>query len=93
MLVLKKTKLDDEVFKAGGPAGYADIDASDIKAIREKLNISQGVLARMLNCSVFKVRQWEKGNVSKIKGSDALLIHLALNVGLERYADLVLCEM
>jgi DNA-binding transcriptional regulator YiaG len=93
MKVLKKTQLDDELFTAGGPAGYADIDASDIKAIREQLDISQGVLARMLNCSVFKVRQWEKGSVLKVKGADALLIRLALDVGLDSYTGLVLFEV
>jgi DNA-binding transcriptional regulator YiaG len=93
MMVLKKTQIGDVVFTAGGSAGHADIDASDIKAIREKLGISQGVLARLLNCSVFKVRQWEKGSVLTVKGADALLIRLALNVGLERYAGLVLGEI
>jgi DNA-binding transcriptional regulator YiaG len=93
MNVLKKTQIDHVIFTAGGTAGHANIDASEIKNIRGTLGVSQGVLARMLNCSVFKVQQWEKGGVTQVKGSDALLIRLALNVGLERYADLVLCEM
>lgn len=62
-----------------------DYSPTDIVALRTKLNVSQGVLATVLNASTGTVQQWEQGikrpsgiarkllNVLDRKGMNALL--------------------
>lgn len=38
-----------------------DLQPTEIKALREKLNVSQPVFARYLNTSVSTVQKWESG--------------------------------
>ena len=38
--------------------------SEEIKALRERLKISQGTLARMIGCSQATVYNWEKGTHS-----------------------------
>ncbi|MCC6953072.1 MAG: helix-turn-helix domain-containing protein [Deltaproteobacteria bacterium] len=41
----------------------AELTPKHIRAIRQELNASQGVFARMLNVNVSTVQKWEQGSV------------------------------
>jgi putative transcriptional regulator len=51
------------------------MNAARIKAIREKENISQGVLARLLNMSCESVKKWEQGKTTP-QGAAARLLSI-----------------
>jgi putative transcriptional regulator len=63
----------------------ADYDSKKIRALRDRFNLSQAVLASVLNTSLSTVRQWEIGdkhpsgpsqkllNLLERKGLDALI--------------------
>ena len=53
-----------------------------IKALRDKLNLSQAVLAAALNISLSTVRQWEQG-LKKPSGSAQKLMSLLDHKGLD----------
>lgn len=62
--------------------GLPSLDGSDIQAIRAKYNLSQSVLASVLNIGLGAVRQWEQG--TRTPGGAALkLLHLLDKKGLE----------
>lgn len=43
------------------PPPLVDMSANDIRALRERHNISQAALAKLLGTGVGAVRQWEQG--------------------------------
>lgn len=59
-----------------------DYDADSIKALREKLHISQVMLATILNTSVSTVQQWEIG-IKRPGGTSAKLLDLLERKGIE----------
>lgn len=56
-------------------------DAARIRALRERLNLSQAVLATVLNTSASTVRKWELGNKSP-SGPSLKLLDLLERKGL-----------
>ena len=50
-----------------------DYDASGVKALRERLHLSQAVLAAVLNTSASTVRKWEAGDKRPSGPSQRLL--------------------
>jgi len=58
-----------------------DFRAQDIKALREKFELSQAVFAQFLNVSAKLVQKWEQG-LSRPKGAAAKLLALANKNGL-----------
>ena len=59
-----------------------DYDSQKIKTLREKLKLSQAVLAAVLNTSISTVRQWEIGDKHP-SGSSLKLLDLLERKGLE----------
>jgi putative transcriptional regulator len=57
-------------------------DSERVKALREKLNLSQAVLASVLNTSLSTVRKWE-GNEKHPSGPSSKLLDLLERKGLE----------
>lgn len=51
------------------------LSADSIAKIRKKMNVSQGVFARMLNVSIGSVKSWEQG-LRQPKGPSLKLLHL-----------------
>lgn len=58
------------------------LDADAIKALRVRHNISQAVLANILNVGLGAVRQWEQGNRHPA-GSALKLLHFINKRGIE----------
>lgn len=58
------------------------LDSDAIKALRAKHNISQAVLAQILNVGLGAVRQWERG-VRNPTGSALKLLHLIEKRGID----------
>ena len=56
-------------------------DAARIRALRERLNLSQAVLATVLNTSASTVRKWEQGDKSP-SGPSLKLLDLLERKGL-----------
>ncbi len=67
------------------PATVPDYTAEEIKAIRERLKISQPVFAAYIGVTKNTVVGWEQG-VKRPAGSARRLIHLADRKGLEAIA-------
>lgn len=63
-------------------APIQDYDAAKIKALRERLNLSQTVLASVLNTSASAVRKWELGD-KRPSGPSQKLLDLLERKGLE----------
>lgn len=59
-----------------------DYDPAAIKALRKKLQISQEMLATILNTSLSTVRQWEIG-IKRPGGTSAKLLDLLDRKGIE----------
>jgi putative transcriptional regulator len=59
-----------------------DYDAQKVKALRERLNLSQAVLASVLNTSASTVRKWEMGD-KRPSGPSQKLLDLIERKGLE----------
>lgn len=59
-----------------------DYDSAAIKALREKLHLSQAMLATILNTSLSTVRQWEIG-IKRPGGTSAKLLDLLDRKGIE----------
>jgi putative transcriptional regulator len=57
-------------------------DSTQIKALREKYNISQAVLASLFNTSLSAVRQWEIG-LKRPSGPSLKLLNLLNGKGIE----------
>lgn len=60
----------------------ADYDSKKIRALRERFNLSQAVLAAVLNTSLSTVRQWEIGDKHP-SGPSQKLLNLLERKGLE----------
>jgi putative transcriptional regulator len=58
------------------------LDSDAIKALRAQHNVSQAVLASMLNVGLGAVRQWEQG-VRNPTGSALKLLHLLRKNGID----------
>ena len=52
-----------------------EIKAKDVKSIREKVKMSQGVFAKLLNVNSSSVKQWEQGKRNP-SGSTKVLLEL-----------------
>lgn len=52
-----------------------EINAKDVKKIREKVKMSQGVFAKLLNVNSSSVKQWEQGKRNP-SGSTKVLLEL-----------------
>lgn len=63
-------------------ATVPEYDQEDVKRIRAKANVSQAVLAAILNTSVSAVQKWETGE-KRPGGPSAKLLHLLERRGLE----------
>lgn len=63
-------------------ATVAEINAQDIKRIREHVHVSQPVFARYLNTSESTVQKWEAGQ-KRPSGMALRLLHLVQKHGLE----------
>lgn len=59
-----------------------DYDAEKVKALRERLQLSQAVLASVLNTSVSTVRKWEVGD-KRPSGPSQKLLDIIDRKGLE----------
>lgn len=59
-----------------------DYDAEKIKALRERLHLSQAVLASVLNISASTVRKWEVGD-KRPSGPSQKLLDIIERKGLE----------
>ena len=59
-----------------------DYDSQRIKALRERLNVSQAVFASLLNTSVSAVRKWEVGDKNPT-GTAQKLMHIIDRNGME----------
>ena len=59
-----------------------DLQPVEIKALREKLNVSQPVFARYLNTSVSTVQKWESG-AKRPGGMSLKLLNIVQKHGLE----------
>jgi len=59
-----------------------DYDAAKIKALRERLHLSQAVLASVLNTSISTVRKWEVGD-KRPSGPSQKLLDIIERKGLE----------
>jgi len=59
-----------------------DYDAAKIRALRKGLNLSQAVLASVLNTSLSTVRKWEIGD-KRPSGPSLKLLNLIERKGLE----------
>ncbi|MFT4246758.1 MAG: DNA-binding transcriptional regulator [Pseudomonas sp.] len=59
-----------------------DYDAAKIKALRERLQLSQAVLASVLNTSASTVRKWEVGD-KRPSGPSQKLLDIIERKGLE----------
>lgn len=59
-----------------------DYDAEKVKALRERLHLSQAVLASVLNTSVSTVRKWEIGD-KRPSGPSQKLLDIIDRKGLE----------
>lgn len=59
-----------------------EYDAARIRALRSRMQLSQAVLASLLNTSLSTVRQWEIGN-KKPSGPSLKLLDLIERKGLE----------
>ena len=59
-----------------------DYSPADIRALRERLNISQTVLASVINASANSIQKWERG-VKKPSGTALKLLNLLDRKGLE----------
>ena len=59
-----------------------DYSPEEIRALRERLHISQAVLASVINASANSIQKWERG-VKKPSGTALKLLHLLDRRGLE----------
>ena len=59
-----------------------DYSPAEIRALRERLNISQAVLASVINASANSIQKWERG-AKKPSGTALKLLNLLDRKGLE----------
>lgn len=66
---------EKELNSIGIEVSEVNVTAQEIKEIRETINLSQSVFAKLLNVSVSSVRQWEQGKRTPT-GSTKVLLEL-----------------
>jgi len=64
-----------ELKELGVKIPEVEIKAKDVKKIREKVKMSQGVFAKLLNVNSSSVKQWEQGKRNP-SGSTKVLLEL-----------------
>lgn len=74
--------LEMRKFDAPGLASIAAYDSEKIRALRRSLQLSQAVLAALLNTSLSTVRKWEVGD-KRPSGPSRKLLDLLQRKGLE----------
>ena len=74
-------KITKRHLAAGEPALH-DLSGQDIRALREKANLSQAVFARYLNTSESTVEKWETG-AKKPSGAALKLLSIVQKHGLQ----------
>ena len=72
---IKTSFTEKELKEFGIHIPVVEINAQEIREIREKTNLSQTVFAKVLNVSPSSVRQWEQGK-RKPTGSTKVLLEL-----------------
>jgi len=72
----KPTKGGLDLRKAELPGRPKPMKPSDIRALRESLNASQALLARLLNVSSNAVESWEQG-IREPRQATLKLLHIA----------------
>ncbi|MGL6123370.1 MAG: helix-turn-helix domain-containing protein [Shewanella sp.] len=70
-----------------GANSVGKIDAARVIEIRKKVDISQGVLAKLLNCDVSRVRAWEQGRVQSVNHGDAMLLAYLEKHGFQAFIE------
>lgn len=71
----KTSFTEKELNSLGVTIPEVQLDTHQIKAIRETLNVSQTVFAKLLNVSPSSIRQWEQGKRTPT-GSTRVLLDL-----------------
>ena len=74
-----------ELKKLGINIPEVEITAKDIKEIREKINMSQNVFAKVLNVNSSSVKQWEQGKRNPSGSTKVLLELLRMNPNILNY--------
>jgi len=59
-----------------------ELEPEEIKAMRSKENLSQSVMARILNVTPSTYQKWERGEVHP-KGANLKLLRLAFDHGIQ----------
>jgi putative transcriptional regulator len=70
----------------GGRAPLASLSGHEIRAIREKANVSQAVFASLLNIGTGYLSELERG-VKPAKGATLALLYLVRRVGVQSLMD------
>ncbi|MGL5469490.1 MAG: helix-turn-helix domain-containing protein [Shewanella sp.] len=86
MKVLRSNGVEDRVVLRNVDT-VGKIDATRVIKIRQKLDISQGVLAKLLNSNVARIRAWEHGRVPTINHADAMLLCYLEKHGFQAYIE------
>ncbi len=82
---IKSSFTDKELKKLGIVIPEVEINAKDIKEIREKTKMSQSVFAKMLNVNSSSVKQWEQGKRNPSGSTKVLLELLRMNPDILNY--------
>lgn len=72
---IKTSFTEKELKGLGVVIPEVEINAKDIQKIRERIKLSQGVFAKILNVSSSSVKQWEQGKRTPT-GSTKILLEL-----------------
>ncbi len=81
MGVIDKHKLREYEVLCG--QAISKYSSEEIRALRERYQLSQAVLAKVLNISVTTVRQWEMNDQRRPCGSSLKLLNLLDRKGIE----------
>ena len=65
-----------------GLSEIKELEPEEIKAMRSKENLSQSVMARILNVTPSTYQKWERGEVHP-KGANLKLLRLAFDHGIQ----------
>ena len=82
---IKTSFTDKEFKKLGIMVPEVEINAKDIKEIREKIKMSQSVFAKVLNVNSSSVKQWEQGKRNPSGSTKVLLELLKMNPNILNY--------
>lgn len=82
---IKTSFTDKELKKLGIMIPEVEINAKDIKEIREKIKMSQSVFAKILNVNSSSVKQWEQGKRNPSGSTKVLLELLKMNPNILNY--------